>query len=156
MLVRHHRGLSAGGQEYEYTYTGDEQHADLLTKAVSLGWDASKPGTFTAYVGNGTDAIGLYSSTASASAYGLSIGTFAADSVINLIVQNNAIIAGTGGTAGSAGGGGAIGSGGSGGSGGNGGSGRVLIKEPSGGVLCPGVWRLGGQLHHLGEDDWQT
>ena len=53
-------------------------------------------------------------------------------------------------------GGGGDGSFSPGGSGGNGGSGRVLIKEPSGGVLCPGVWRLGGQLHHLGEDDWQT
>ena len=53
-------------------------------------------------------------------------------------------------------GGGGDGSFSPGGNGGNGGSGRVLIKEPSGGVLCPGVWRLGGQLHHLGADDWQT
>ena len=53
-------------------------------------------------------------------------------------------------------GGGGDGSFSPGGSGGNGGSGRVLIKEPSGNSFCPGVWRLDGQLHHLGADDWQT
>lgn len=41
-----------------------------------------------------------------------------------------------------------------GGDGGNGGSGRVLIKEPSGGFACPGVWGLKGQFYWKKQDQW--
>ena len=126
MLVRHHRGLKAG-QEMELTYTADEQHANLQTKAVGLGWDVAKSGTITAYVGDGTTGIGLYSKTGSTSQYGLSTGSgWAADTEINIIVRYGSYIMGTGGTngaGGSAGSGGNGGSGGSGGGGGGGGSG---------------------------------
>ena len=88
MLVRHHRGLKAG-QEMEFTYTGDEKNANLQTKAVGLGWDVSKAGVLTAYVGNGSTGIGLYSNTTTTSEYGLEFGSgWAADTEINLIVRN--------------------------------------------------------------------
>ena len=74
-LVRTAAG--AGGQALEYAYTSDTLHANLLTQAVSAGWDSTKPGTFTAYVGDGTNPIALYSKSGSTSEYGLSIGAFA-------------------------------------------------------------------------------
>ena len=124
MLVRNLRGLSSGGQELEFTYTADEQHANLQTKAVGLGWDVSKPGTVTAYVGNGSAHTALYTSTGSGSAYGLSFGSgWAADTEINLIVRNNGHILGTAGTGGAGNT--------SGGSGGGGGSVTSATLPPS-------------------------
>ena len=121
-LVRTAAG--AGGQALEYTFTSDSLHADLLTLAVASGWDATKSGTFTAYVGDGTNPVGLYSNSGSSSQYGLSLGSgWAAETIINLIVRNNGHIVGTAGTAGGGGGGGSGGSGGGGGSGGAGGAG---------------------------------
>jgi len=38
--------------------------------------------------------------------------------------------------------------------GGSGGSGSVLIKEPSGGFACPGVWGLQAQLYWKKENKW--
>ena len=103
-LVRTAAG--AGGQALEYTFTSDSLHADLLTLAVASGWDATKSGTFTAYVGDGTNPVGLYSNSGSSSQYGLSLGSgWAAETIINLIVRNNGHIVGTAGTAGGGGGG---------------------------------------------------
>ena len=118
-LVRTAAG--AGGQALEYTFTSDTLHANLLTQAVAAGWDSTKPGTFTAYVGDGTNPVGLYSNSGSSSQYGLSLGSgWASETIINLIVRNNGHIVGTAGTGG---GGGSGGSGGSGGQPGAGGAG---------------------------------
>ena len=135
MLDRHQRGLKAG-QELELTYTATEQHANLQTKAVGLGWDVTKSGTLTAYVGNGVDQIALYSSTTNSGEYGLQLGSgWAAETEINLIIRGNAYIVGQGGAARSGGT-----SGGAGGSGGGGGGGGAATNGGS----CPGTFDPGG------------
>ena len=107
----------------EVSYTGDHQHANLQTYAVAAGWDIGKAGTITAYVGDGTTATALYSDTMGSCAqppcdadltkFGLELGNgWAADTIINLIVRNNAYIVGMSGQPGSGGSGGAGGGGG--------------------------------------------
>ena len=136
-LVRTAAG--AGGQALEYTFTSDSLHANLLTLAVASGWDATKPGTFTAYVGDGTNPVGLYSNSGSSSQYGLSLGSgWAADTIINLIVRNNGHIVGTAGTAGGGGSGGSGGSGGQPGAGGAGGAGSAGQSPLSNPVVSAG------------------